>query len=395
MRTLLVILCLAVSTIPIGIISGIEGFQSESMVLIGLIFLVTFFVSLAASYFITRPLEQLTKNITKISKGKLDVNLEQSEIYEINNLTDSLNRVMASLKLAIHKVGVKKGEIFEEAVKAKETVEQRQEDLLNSISGWAWETDSKGVYTFCSKNVSNLLGYTPKDMVGKSLFDFMIPEDVKKTKPIFNEACKNKKLIKNLKSINVKKDGGEIYIITNGFPFFDENGNLLGYRGVDTDITGEKIAYEKISELKRELNDLRMEITGLLNERETGKTIGSTDTDRKQFDEKWSEHEFDSVFLFDEKANIIDCNENMAKRLGYSKSEMLTLNMTDFDALETKSDLMEKINQAKKDGVYSFKTIHKRKDGSAILVQENIQYFKNKKAFKCIVREDYSLKKSS
>ncbi|MCK5636807.1 MAG: PAS domain S-box protein, partial [Thermoplasmatales archaeon] len=83
------------------------------------------------------------------------------------------------------------------------------------------------------------------------------------------------------------------------------------------------------------------------------------------------------------------------KRLGYSKSEMLTLNMADFDALETKSDIMEKINQAKKDGVYSFKTIHKRKDGSAILVQENIQYLKNKKAFKCIVREDYSLKKST
>ena len=144
------------STIPIGIIGGIEGFQSESMVLIGLMFLVTFFVSLAISYFITRPLEQLTKNITKISKGKLDVNLEQSEIYEIDNLTDSLNRVMASLKLAIHKVGVKKGEIFEEAVKAKEIVEQRQEDLLNSISGWAWETDAKGVYRFCSRKFSSL-----------------------------------------------------------------------------------------------------------------------------------------------------------------------------------------------------------------------------------------------
>jgi len=395
LRTLLVILCLAVSTIPIGIIGGIEGFQSESLVLIGIIFLVTFFVSLAISYFITRPLEQLTKNITKISKGKLDVNLEESEIYEINNLTDSLNRVMASLKLAIHKVGVKKGEIFEEAVKAKETVEQRQEDLLNSIYGWAWETDAKGVYTFCSKNVSHLLGYSPKDMIGKNLFDFMIPEDVKKTKPIFNEACKNKKPLKNLKSINVKKDGGEIYIITNGFPFFDDTDNLLGFRGVDTDITGEKIAYEKNSELKNELNNLRMEITELLNEREKGKTIESTDMDRKQFDEKWSEHEFDSVFLFDEKANIIDCNENIVKRLGYSKSEMLTLNMADFDALETKSDIMEKINQAKKDGVYSFKTIHKRKDGSAILVQENIQYLKNKKAFKCIVREDYSLKKST
>ena len=138
-------MCLAVSTIPIGIIGGIEGFQSESLILIGLIFLVTFFVSIAISYFITKPIEKLTENIDKISKGKLDVNLEPGEILEINNLTYSLNRVMASLKLAIHKVGVKKGEIFEEAVKAKETAEQKHEDLLDSIPGWAWEIDRRGL----------------------------------------------------------------------------------------------------------------------------------------------------------------------------------------------------------------------------------------------------------
>ena len=166
-------MCLAVSTIPIGIIGGIEGFQSKSMMLIGLIFLVTFVVSLAISYLITRPIEKLTKNIDKISKGKLDVNLEPSEIYEINNLTDSLNRIMASLKLAIHKVGVKKGEIFEDAIKAKEAVEKKQNDLLDSITGWAWETDSKGTYTFCSSNISKLLGYTSKEIIGKSFFDFI------------------------------------------------------------------------------------------------------------------------------------------------------------------------------------------------------------------------------
>ena len=85
----------------------------------------------------------------------------------------------------------------------------------------------------------------------------------------------------------------------------------------------------------------------------------------------------------------------MYKSLGYSKSEMLSLNMADFDALESKKDLAKKINQAKKNGVASFKTIHKRKDGSAVLVHENLQYLKDKNAFKCIVREDYSLKKSS
>lgn len=388
-------MCLAVSTIPIGIIGGIQGFQSESIMLIGLLFLVTFVVSLMISFLITRPIEKLTENIDKISKGKLDVNLQPSEIYEINNLTDSLDRVMTSLKLAIHKVGVKKGEIFEDTVKVKEAAEKKQDDLLCSITGWAWETDSKGTYAFCSRNVSDLLGYGPKEMIGKSVFDFIVPEDVKKAKQFFNEAGKNKKPIKNLENWDVKKNGGKICVVTNGVPFFDETGNLLGFRGVDIDVTSEKRAETKIDLLNKELTDLKMEITELLNERETGKGLEEIGIDRKKLDDKWSELEFDSVFLFDENANIIDCNDNMHKRLGYSKSELLSLNMADFDALESKKELLEKINKVKKTGVFTFKTIHKRKDGSAILVQENMQFLKDKNAFKCIVREDYSLKKSS
>jgi len=387
-----VVVCLAISTIPIGIIGGIQGFQSESIILIGLIFLVTFFVSLTISYFITRPLEKLTKNIDKISKGKLDVNLEPSEIYEINNLTDSLNRVMASLKLAIHKVGVKKGEIFEDAVKTKEAVEKKQNDLLDSITGWAWEIDSKGIYTFCSRNISSLLGYKPQEIIGKSVFDFIVPEGVKKTKQVFNEATRNKKPIRNLENWNVTKNGEKICVVTNGVPFFDGDNNLLGYRGVDTDITREKRTESKINVLNKELADLKMEVTELLNERDGKKRLESTRLGKKKLDEKWSEHEFDSVYLFDENANILDCNENMYKRLGYSKSEMLSLNMADFDALESKKEIMEKIDQAKKNGVHSFKTIHKRKDGSAILVHENLQYLKDKNTFKCIVREDFSIK---
>jgi len=91
--------CLAVSSIPIGIIGGTQGFRYDSLFFIALIFIVTFFVSFIISYIITHPLKRLTENIDEISKGKLDVTLSSSEIYEINNLTDSLNRIMASLKL--------------------------------------------------------------------------------------------------------------------------------------------------------------------------------------------------------------------------------------------------------------------------------------------------------
>ena len=119
LRLLLIIMCLAISLIPIAMISGLQGFQIASAFL-GLVLIVTFTVGYAISYFITKPLVTLTKNIDEISKGNLDVELERSEIYEINNLTASLNRVMTSLKLAIHKVGLKKEDIFEEVVKAKE-----------------------------------------------------------------------------------------------------------------------------------------------------------------------------------------------------------------------------------------------------------------------------------
>ena len=390
-------MCLAISVIPIAIIGGIQGFLSDALVLIGLIMVVTFVVSLIISYFITRPLERLTQIIDEISKGKLDVNLENSEIYEVNNLTDSLNRVMVSLKLAINKVGVKKGEIFEKTVKAKEAVEEKYDDLLDSIAGWAWEVDTKGIYMFCSNNIAYVLGYKPEEIIGKSMFDFMSPDEARTARRIFNEASAKKEPIKNLENWNVRRNGKQICVVINGVPFFDDDGKLCGYRGTDIDITAAKDAEKKIKSLNAKLVDLKSEITQLLNERDKKKSKKTgkikTKAAKIKLEEKWTEHEFDSVFIFDENANILDCNENTCKRLGYTKSEMLSLNIADFDALESKEDILDKIKTAKKAGAINFKTIHKRKDGSAILVHENMQYLKDKNSFKCIVREDYSLKK--
>jgi len=374
-------------------IGGIQGFESYSMLLIGLIVLVTLSFSVALSYFISRSIEKLTGRIDEISKGRLDVQLEKSDIYEINKLTDSLNRVMASLKLAIHKVGVKKGEIFEDTIREKEVVEEKYGDLLDSIAGWAWEIDPKGTITTCSKNVLKSLGYKPGEMIGKSIFKFMPSDEAKKSRNIFNEAGNKNEPICNVESWYVGKTGDKVCMMTNCLPFFDGDNNLLGYRGVDVDITAGKLSDEKIKELNKEMEDLKDRIAQLLNKnrKKPGRKIVSID---KNFDGQWSEHEFDSVFLFDENANILDCNENMYKKLGYTKSEILSLNISDFDILESKKDIFNKIQEAKKKGNISFKSIHKRKNGTSVLVYENMQYLKNKNMFKCIAREDiYSFKK--
>ena len=395
LKTLLVVICLAISMIPIVIIAGLVGFQS-TIALIALISIVTFSISLIVAYFITRPIENLTKKINTISKGQLDVSLDNSEIYEINNLVNSLNRVMASLKLAVHKVGVKKGEIFEDAVKAKEEFEKKHCDIINNIKGWAWETDKNGVITYCSDNITETIGYKQDEIIGKNYFDLIPTENLKNARETFEKASENNKSIKNLESWYINKKGEKIYILTNGIPFYDENNNLLGYRGVDIDITEEKIAKIKVKELNQNLSELRKEINYILNNKNNhnrNELFNKTNSDLAE--EKWSEKEFDSILILDENANILDCNDNVYKKLGYSKNELLALNMTDFDELDSKEELRKKINAAKKKGVTSFKTIHRKKDGTTILVHENLQYDKDKDQIKCIIREDYSNKKSS
>jgi PAS domain S-box-containing protein len=384
LRGLLIIMCLAISMIPIGIIGGFQSFEFFTLFLIALIIAVTFIVSFIMSHFITRPLEKLTKNIDKISKGNLDVALEKSEIYEINHLTQSLNRVMTSLKLAINKVGVKKGEIFEETIKAKEEAEERYQDLLKNIDDWAWETDAKGKYVLCSEKIADALGYTPNEVIGKTIFELMPLEEAKKAKAVFTERCKKQEPIHQLENYYTHKDGHKVCIYTNAVPIFDKNGNFSGYRGIQRDITTNKQSQQTIEELiikNKKLKEMR-ETKGDLIYKENHKNQNNTIKNIE------SENEFDLYFIFNEKAEIVDCNELMLDHLGYAKKEILKLSIKDIDALETEESIKKKIKEIKNQGTINVKTIHKRKDGSSVFVKEKIQYLKDKNIFKCIIKEE-------
>ena len=388
LRALLIMMCLAISMIPIGIISGFEGFQIAT-VFLGLILVITFIVSLVMTYFISRPLEKLTKNIDEISKGNLDVELEKSEIFEINTLTESLSRVMTSLKLAIHKVGVKKAEIFEETLKAKEEAEEKYQDLLDNIDDWAWETDAKGVYIACSANVAETLGYKPEEVIGKSVFELMPSGEAKKVEAAFKDASKRQEPIHQLENYYIHKDGTKICVFTNAVPVFDKEGNFQGYRGIHKNVTTNIQSERKIEELiqkNKRLREMRIKAPHVFDELD-GIEEKLTDAE-DNLEEKRYEDEFDYMFLFDEKANIVDCSENIDKKLGYKKDEMLLFNLADFDLIENKDDIEEKIKQIKKHGSVRLKTIHKRKNGSSVLVTENIEYLKDKHMFRCTVKKD-------
>jgi PAS domain S-box-containing protein len=124
--------------------------------------------------------------------------------------------------------------------------EERFRSLVETTSDFVWEVDSDGRYIYVSPKVRDLLGYEPAEVIGKTPFDLMLPEEAEKTGRLFQEIVAGKKLIVGLENINLHKDGRRIVLETNGVPVFDTYGNLLGYRGIDRDITGRKAAEERI-----------------------------------------------------------------------------------------------------------------------------------------------------
>jgi PAS domain S-box-containing protein len=376
-------MCLAISLIPIAMISGLQGFQIASMFL-GLILVITLAVGFVISYFISMPLVKLTKNIDEISKGNLEVELEKSEIYEINNLTASLDRVMASLKLAIHKVGLKKEEIFDEVVKAKEEAEANYEVLLKKIDGWIWEIDEKGICIKCSAKVAGTLGYSPKQIIGKEIFSFLPPEDRNKFKDIIYVMSHQKTDTTNKLDLYwMNQDNTRpVWVRSFCIPMFNSIGNFKGLRCFSRDATEYQVAETKIEELQEKLNEAYKQLHEILRQQPKGKTLIEPVFDTS------IEQEFDYMILFDENAKIIDCTNDIQKKLGYNKDELLSLTFADVVYLETYDEIRANLDEIKKLGAMQVKTIHKKKDGSSVFVSEQIKYLKDRNMFICMVKED-------
>jgi PAS domain S-box-containing protein len=122
---------------------------------------------------------------------------------------------------------------------------QVSEDALE----WIWEIDTEGLYTYTSPVVETLLGYKTTEIVGKKHFyDFFTPDIKDELKAAAFDAFSRKEKIRNFENPNIHIDGHIAILESNASPIIDSEGNLIGYRGVDSDITERKNSEKKIHE---------------------------------------------------------------------------------------------------------------------------------------------------
>jgi len=115
---------------------------------------------------------------------------------------------------------------------------ERYEQTLEKSGSAIWEVDARGIFTYVSRSLERLLGYTRKELVGKKHIDSFYPlsMDSKLAEELDSSWLKREAPFFNAECPLVHKTGRIVWVASHGFPFFDRRGRLLGYRGTDIEI---------------------------------------------------------------------------------------------------------------------------------------------------------------
>jgi PAS domain S-box-containing protein len=124
------------------------------------------------------------------------------------------------------------------------------------IGDWRWEMDAKGLYTYCSPQVFNVIGYLPNEVVGKSVFEFLPLQERSRVVPLASEELTSKGKLQQFENVRVHKNGSLVYVQSNVVPVMGRQKQIVGYRGVDRDITREKEMERALGEANHRLEIL-------------------------------------------------------------------------------------------------------------------------------------------
>lgn len=84
----------------------------------------------------------------------------------------------------------------------------------------------------------------------------------------------------------------------------------------------------------------------------------------------------DGYWVVNANGRLEDVNTSYCAMTGYSRDEMLTLNIRDLEALESPEETLKRIEEIYRDGFTRFQTQHRKKDGSLFDVEVSVTYSK-------------------
>ncbi len=114
--------------------------------------------------------------------------------------------------------------------------------------------DTNGVIKDVNKTELKMLGYQKDEMVGKQIFDFVLPEQKNKARERFKKKIKGISIPQEPDRQYIKKDGRPIYVIIDDVFEYDEQGNISGVRTTMADVTDTRVLEIEKQQIQEKLH---------------------------------------------------------------------------------------------------------------------------------------------
>jgi len=203
-------------------------------------------------------------------------------------------------------------------------------DILENITDWIWEIDAENRVIYCSSQVEKHLGYLPAEIIGKTPFDFMSPQETERIGKLFQKIAHNKERILDMKTWLISKTGRPVLHLSSAAPVLDSAGNLKGYRG----------ANKNIAKLRNYETELR-KLSSAVNQAPV------------------------SIMITDEDEIIEFVNPKFCEVTGYTTAEVIGIKPSLLKSGNTPPETYRELWTAINDGnIWEGEFINKRKDGS-------------------------------
>jgi PAS domain S-box-containing protein len=275
----------------------------------------------------------------------------RKERYEFRLRCKDGSVIWALLSMAPHSGPT--GEFLGELIMAVDITQRRQAEealaesrkkyrgLVERINDWAWEVDANCVYTYASPRALELLGYAPEEIVGKTPFDLMPPDEATRVWNAFEPIWRERTPFELLENTLVRQDGRLVTVETSGMPLFAEDGTFRGYTGIDRDVTSRKQAEEARRRSEEQFHQL-------------------------------FEDDLTGDFISTPEGEILLCNPAFARIFGFSRAvDAVGTNIVDLylDPRE-RQPLLERLQQEGK--LERLEVWRRRRDGEPIYIVENV-----------------------
>ncbi|MGB8953677.1 MAG: PAS domain S-box protein [Candidatus Aminicenantales bacterium] len=168
------------------------------------------------------------------------INIASHTVSEVSVFSrDALEAIAAQIGSSIAHLHAK--ELLKES-------EKRFRELWDNAPVAYHTLDTEGHITQVNQTEAKMLGYQPHEMVGRSIFDFILPEQREEARKRFQQKISEKFVAKAENRIYLKKDGSQVHVSIDDILERDNSGQITGIRSTMVDITERRKAENALRE---------------------------------------------------------------------------------------------------------------------------------------------------